>query len=242
MRKKNILIIDDEPGMLESLGELFRDDFNVFGAGDGREGLRLLKSVPMGLVLLDLRLPGIDGVEVLEAIRRLSRRVPVIIMTAHSTIERAERCAGLTVQGYIRKPFDSIDLLEKVRELLGQDRGTGDLGEGGFMDGLSAKVRKSFEIIAEHYAEPIRPRDVAAQVSASRAYLGKKFKHETGHSMGEHISRLRVEKAKQILLENVDSRLSTIWEGAGVSSESQFLRMFRRYTGKTPAAFRKSSA
>jgi CheY-like chemotaxis protein len=62
-----------------------------------------------------MKMPEMDGIEVLSSIRKFSA-VPVIIMTAYSTIERAEKCADLGVQGYVRKPFDSYDLLDKVKE------------------------------------------------------------------------------------------------------------------------------
>jgi len=65
-QRKTILIIDDERGMLESLEELFIDSFDVLKAEDGKEGLSLLGSLRIDLVLLDLRLPGMDGVEVLK--------------------------------------------------------------------------------------------------------------------------------------------------------------------------------
>lgn len=245
MFRKNILVIDDEQGMLESLEELFKNDFNVFKASDGKQSLNLLRSVQVDLVLLDLRLPEMDGTDVLKSIRRFSKTVPVIVMTAYSTIERAEKCAGLTVQGYIRKPFDSIELLQNVKEMLNETAESGHLGAGrskpGSPDGLSAPVGKLVEIIGSHYTEPIRPRDLAERVFSSREYIGKRFKKETGHSIGEHINRLRVEKAKHLLIEKMDIKISAIWREAGFGSESQFLRMFKRYTGRTAAAFRKSS-
>jgi YesN/AraC family two-component response regulator len=241
MIRKNILVIDDEPAMLESLEELFGDDFNVFKAGGGKEGLRLLENARVDLVLLDLKLAETDGTEVLKSLRRFSA-VPVIVMTAYSTIEWAERCADLAVQGYIKKPFDPDDMLEKVRAVLGERRGTGQVREGGSMDGLSPRIRKAVRIIGDHYTESIRTRDVAAQVFASRDYLGKKFKHETGHSIDEKINVQRVEKAKHLLLEKPDARLSEIAEEAGFGSERQFRRVFKRHTGMTPAAFKKSPA
>lgn len=225
MSRKNILIIDDEQAMLESLEELFGGDFNVFKASDGKQGLSLLRSIQADLVLLDLRLPGLDGTEVLKSIRGFSKTVPVIVMTAYSTIERAEKCAGLTVQGYIRKPFDSIELLQNVREMLNGTSESGPLGAGcstsGSLDGLSTLVRKSMEFIESHYTEPIRPRDIAAQVFASRDYIGKKFKKETGRSIGEHLNRLRVEKAKHLLAKS-DTKYQEYGEKLDLAANPSF--------------------
>jgi DNA-binding response OmpR family regulator len=104
IQRKTILIIDDERGMLESLGELFIDSFDVLKAKDGKEGLSLLGSLRIDIVLLDLRLPGMDGVEVLKSIRELSKTVPVIVMTAHSTIESDTEGTLLTQLNYSLLP------------------------------------------------------------------------------------------------------------------------------------------
>ncbi|MBS3907921.1 MAG: response regulator [Syntrophaceae bacterium] len=243
-QRKTILIIDDERGMLDSLEELFSESFDVLKAEGGKEGLILFGSLRVDLVLLDLRLPGMDGVEVLKSIRGLSKTVPVIVMTAHSTIERAERCADLTVQGYVRKPFDPFDLLEKVEVMLKENRGIGgskgNRSKCSLMNRPSVPVRESIKIIGDHYTKPIRPKDVAAQVRISREYIGKKFKKETGRSMGEHINRFRIDRAKQVLLKKRNIKLSQLSNEVGFNHESYFLRMFKKYTGMTPTAFQKS--
>jgi len=168
----------------------------------------------------------------------------VIVMTAHSTIERAERCADLTVQGYVRKPFDPFDLLGRVRVMLKEDRGIGgskgNRSKCSLMNRPSVLVRESIKNIGDHYTKPIRPKDVAAQVHISREYIGKKFKKETGRSVGEHINRLRIDRAKQVLLKKRDIKLSKISSEVGFTHESYFLRMFKKYTGMTPTAFKKS--
>ena len=113
-KRKNILVVDDEPGILESLEEVFNPKFNVFTAKDGKEAIDLLERLRFNLITLDLTLPGIDGIDVLKKIRGLPEPPPVIIITAHSTHERAKICADSAVKGYIEKPFDPFALLERV--------------------------------------------------------------------------------------------------------------------------------
>ncbi|OGP79927.1 MAG: hypothetical protein A2V86_12795 [Deltaproteobacteria bacterium RBG_16_49_23] len=241
--RKTILIIDDERGMLDSLEELFSDSFDVLKAEDGKEGLSLFGSLRVDLVLLDLKLPGMDGVEVLKKIREISKTIPILVMTAHSTIERAERCADLMVQGYIRKPFDPFDLLERVRATFKEDSWIEGFTENRLkccpMDRPSVPVRESIKMIGSHYKEPIRPRDVAAEVRISREYMGKLFKKEMGCSMDEQINRLRIEKAK-LLLKKRNMNLSKIAREVGFTSDSYFCRRFKKQTGMTPTEFKKT--
>jgi len=245
IQRKNILIIDDELGILESIEELFNDTFNVFKAKDGKEGLDLFKSRSIDLVMLDLKLPGMEGLDVLKGIREFSKTVPVIVLTGHSTIERAERCADLMVHGYIRKPFDSFDLLERVREILNENTNIGNIeinhSTYASVNGLSSPIRQSVNFINNHYTKPIMPKDVAARVLVSREYLGRKFKKELGHSINEYINGLRIEKSKQLLLKNKDKKLFQVSHQLGFKSESHFLRIFKKYTGMTPNVFKKSS-
>jgi YesN/AraC family two-component response regulator len=195
--------------------------------------------------MLDLKLPGMEGLDVLKFIREFSKTVPVIVLTGHSTIERAERCADLMVYGYIRKPFDSFDLLERVREILNKNANTGKIETNhstyASVNELSSPIRQSVKFINNHFTKPIGSKDVAARILASREYIRKKFKKELGHSINEYINRLTIEKSKQLLLKNKDIKLSQVSHQLGFKSESHFLRIFKKHTGMTPNTFNKSS-
>ncbi|OGP77595.1 MAG: hypothetical protein A2V86_17705 [Deltaproteobacteria bacterium RBG_16_49_23] len=249
-KKKNILIIDDEESLLESLEWLLSDDFNVFKATDGKKGFDLLRNLPIDLLILDLKLPGMGGTAILENIKgpSFSEKVPVIVITAHSTVERAEICAHhMAVHGYFRKPLDADDLLERVMEILHEDKRIKDSPTNpfkpAFFNKLSDPVKRAIEFINNHYTEPIKPKDVAdhvcAQVCVSKKYLGKKFKTELGHRMDEYINSLRVDEAMKLLCENRDMRPSRMWEPLGFSDICDFFRWFKRRTGITPTAYRK---
>ncbi|MEW6375389.1 MAG: response regulator [Thermodesulfobacteriota bacterium] len=244
IQRKNILIIDDEPGILDSIEELFNDTFDVFKAKDGKEGLDLFKSLPIDLIILDLKLPEMEGLDVLKHIREFSKTVPVIVLTAYSTIERAERCADLMVYGYIRKPFDPFDLLERVREILNENTNIGNIeinhSTYASVNELSSPIKQSIKFINNHFTKPIGSKDVAARILVSREYIGKKFKKELGHSINEYINKLRIEKSKQLLFKNRDIKLFQVSHQLGFKSESHFLRIFKKYTGMTPNAFKKS--
>ncbi len=118
MIKPHILIIDDEPKMLLSLSELLKNDFIVHTAQSGVKGLILFERHKLDLILLDLNLPLIDGVETLKRIRERDTDIKVIIMTGRISHEWASKCTNLNIQGYLQKPFEPDELIERMKNAL----------------------------------------------------------------------------------------------------------------------------
>ena len=105
----SILIVDDEPSILQSLGGLLTDEgFEVIEATNGYEALKIIDSESPDLVLLDIWMPGIDGIETLKEIKKSHPILPVIIISGHGTIETAVRATKLGAYNFIEKPL-SID-------------------------------------------------------------------------------------------------------------------------------------
>lgn len=122
MPKTKVLIIDDEKLVRWSLQQkLAREGYEVESAPSGEEGLNLIREDGFDLVLLDLRLPGIDGVQVLQEIKRLEKEVAVVVLSADTGIQRAVECVRLGAHNYLCKPFEFEEVrvaLEKAREAL----------------------------------------------------------------------------------------------------------------------------
>lgn len=117
MGRKTILLIEDNTDFREALADALAD-YEVISTSDGTEGLKEFRSRPVDLVLLDIRMEGIDGVEVLRQIRSINLSTPVVIITGYSSQEVAEKVADLGVSGYLKKPFNLSTLEEKVYRLL----------------------------------------------------------------------------------------------------------------------------
>lgn len=114
----NILLVDDEPVIIDSLSySLRREGFEVFTATDGSQALDLFPTVQPDLVILDIRLPGIDGLEVCRRLRSHSP-VPIIMLTALGN--ELDRVVGLEVgaDDYLPKPFSFRELLARIRSVL----------------------------------------------------------------------------------------------------------------------------
>ncbi|MBP1642927.1 MAG: Response regulator [Acidobacteria bacterium] len=115
----SILVVDDEPIVLQSLGDWFRQDgYHVDTASNAKEALRLAAERHHDIALLDIKMPGVDGLELQE---RLAKEVPdltVIVMTAYASIESAVRALKAGAYDYITKPFDPDDLSHLVRRAI----------------------------------------------------------------------------------------------------------------------------
>lgn len=116
--KPTILIADDEPAFLESLSLILEREFNVLTAPDGLIGLSIINTHPLSLAILDLDMPGMDGMELLRLIRQENSALPVLIMTGRVDETCRTNCSDLNVQGYLEKPVDIPVLIEKIREII----------------------------------------------------------------------------------------------------------------------------
>ena len=111
-RIPSVLVVDDEQGILESLGILLRNaGFNTYTARGGRAGLEQLASVQPDIVLTDVRMPDVGGVEILAAARQQNPDTPVILMTAQATLQSAMQAVNEGAFYYIQKPFRNDELL-----------------------------------------------------------------------------------------------------------------------------------
>ena len=118
MNNATILIVDDERNVRESLGRLLRDDYNVLLAEDGRTALQLLAANAVDVVLSDIRMPGMDGLELLAAIRERFPAVAVIMLSAYGDIETAVEAMRRGAADFLAKPANASDLSIRIERAL----------------------------------------------------------------------------------------------------------------------------
>src|SRR5215831_15185452 len=109
-QRRRLLIVDDEPGVRESIRLLLRDSFDVVPAASGEEGIRIAAEERPDVVLLDIVMPGLDGLQTLERLKGANPALPIIILTATKTVKTAVAAIKLGAFDYIQKPFDSDEL------------------------------------------------------------------------------------------------------------------------------------
>ncbi|HMM38850.1 MULTISPECIES: response regulator [Desulfovibrio] len=117
MEKARVLVVDDEKEFVD----LFVNRFNkrnvlALGAGSGQEALKTLQEEPVDVVVLDLKMPGMDGIETLKEIKKRHPLVEVIMLTGHGSVEAGLQGMGHGAYDFIMKPFNIEDLLVRINK------------------------------------------------------------------------------------------------------------------------------
>src|SRR6266849_3308890 len=162
----SVLIIDDEAEIRESLQTLLEmEGFDVETTVSGEEGLLRIGEHPYDLVLLDLALPGRDGMDILSEIHAHDERLPVIMITAYGTVENAVRAMQSGAANFVQKPWDNEKLLADVRAAVGWRRAE----EENVQLKRALKQRYNFENIVGKSEPMLKIFDLVAQVANSRS-------------------------------------------------------------------------
>jgi len=112
-----ILVVDDEPNYLIVLSELLKEDgFEVITAQKGEDGLKIVQDTDLDLVITDMRMPGMDGLELLKAVKSYNKDLPVIMITAFGEVEKAVVAMKAGAYNYLAKPFNNEELLLNIRK------------------------------------------------------------------------------------------------------------------------------
>lgn len=116
---KTILIVDDQPGIRMLLEEVFsKEGFETLSAANGREALEIFSVKRPELVLLDMKIPGMDGIEILKQLKQKCEGVKVVMMTAYGELDLIEEAKTWGAVRHFTKPFDVFELRETVKRLL----------------------------------------------------------------------------------------------------------------------------
>ena len=198
---KKILVIDDEPKIVEICCDYLRSaGFDVIAAGDGQEGLRLARREKPDLIVLDLMLPGMDGLDLCRTLRKESN-IPVIMLTAR--VEETDKLIGLELgaDDYITKPFSPRELVARVRVVLRRAGGdpsgevirAGDVTldrtryEAGLPDRTVSLTPTEFEILATLMSQPGRIFSRAQLLNAVHGVAFESYER----AIDSHIRNLR---------------------------------------------------
>jgi len=149
MARPVVLVVDDDPGVRESFRLILEDHYDVIDVPDGPTALDTVRASEIDLVLLDIRLPGMDGIEVLERIKALDEGIEVILVTAVKTVRTAVAAMKLGAFDYLTKPFEEDELLSLSRRALERRALEREVA---FLRSELARTHDSEEIVGRHPA------------------------------------------------------------------------------------------
>ena len=116
-RQIRLLIVDDDEKLLKTMAErLVLNDFDVTTASEGKHAIKAAKKGRFDVAIVDLKMPGMDGIELLTILKKKHKFLEIIILTGFASLESAVECTKLGAFGYIEKPFKFDSLLEKLKE------------------------------------------------------------------------------------------------------------------------------
>lgn len=247
--RQRILVIDDDPGIRESFECALRDHCEVLTAASATEALTLLRERAPDLVVLDYCLPDGPGSHILQTIKREWPAVPVMVITAYGSETLCAQLFGLGARAYFPKPYDFDVLLGTVKRLLALPK------DGSRQNALATApsaevpracrdlhpgIQRALGWIQTHYTEPVSLEQAAKEAAISPFHFCRTFKIVVGMGLREYLTRLRVEKAKEILRAS-DREATEVAFMVGFSNLSCFYTAFRRITGESPCAWRRSA-
>lgn len=241
--KPLVLIIDDNADVREYVASLLSPDYDVRMAADGREGLdTALKTVP-DIIISDVMMPVMDGLEMCRRVKEATTtsHVPVILLTSQAYESQRAEGYDCGADAYITKPFSSKVLLSRVRNLLdGHKRLKFIYGSVGEQENKTPQDSDSLfmeafrHAVHEHLSDSsLNVETVSAALGLSRVQLYRKVKSLTGSSPVEIIRITRLKRAEQ-LLKTTDKTVSEISYEVGFSSPSYFSKCFKDFFGTVP--------
>ena len=246
--KPSVLIIDDNADIRSYVHSLLHADYTVIEAVDGSEGIRkAMKYVP-DLIISDVTMPGIDGI---ECCRRLKSElqtchIPVILLTACSLDEQRIQGYDGGADSYISKPFSSQLLLARVRNLIDSHRrlkqffGDGQtLAKEDVCDMDKNFVEKFKSLLDAKLGDSnLNVEDLGKDMGLSRVQLYRKIKSLTNYSPNELLRIARLKKAASLLASS-DMTVAEIGYEVGFSSPSYFTKCYKEQFGESPTDFLK---
>lgn len=159
-KKRNLLVIDDEPIVLDSCRKILsQEGFEVKGAFNGREGLKKIEEDKYDAILVDWKLPEIDGMEVLRIIKKNHPDIIVVMITGYPSVESAVKAMKLGVSDYVSKPFTPQELKDTLIKAIEHSRES-KKEEPEIETPIQGEVKRIIagrEDKAEHKAEELKP-------------------------------------------------------------------------------------
>ncbi|WP_213650504.1 response regulator [Paenibacillus sp. J23TS9] len=257
-KSKTILIVDDEPrtrqGLKTMLDAWSGGCCEIRTADNGRDALQMLNQEPVHLLITDIRMPEISGLNLVQLLQATSlvTKPSVILISGYAEFDYAHQAIQLGVVNYLLKPIRKDKLIDAVEIALGAheertritkmqrivDSKLVQVTED--LDTRSEPVKEAIRYVEEHLNQGFGLREIADHVYLNPSYFSVLFKEQMQMTFIEYVTRMRVQKAKELLLQ---TRLPVveIAERVGYQTTKYFNKVFKEYEGHSPGLYRKNN-
>ncbi len=260
-----VMIADDEAiermVLHKTVQKHLGDICEIHQAENGREALKIYEEKKIQIAILDIEMPGINGIQTAEKIRETDPYCSIIFLTAFDEFNYAKKAITVRALDYLLKPYQEEELLSVLEEAIrladrrrdertaqaqiaaGQEppqaeavEAAEDVGESGY--GRISKVSEIIRsYICQHYMNDLSMQDVARMMNYSEAYFCKLFKQCFSCNFTAYLTQFRMEEAKKLLAEPTVN-VKNVGEAVGYSDSNYFAKVFKRYTGSSPTEYR----
>lgn len=239
-----MVIADDEliirQGLMSINWNLY--DIKVLGiAANGDEALSMIISKHPQILVTDIRMPGIDGLNLIEAAKKQVPEIQSILLTGYEDFNYARAAISLGAVGYILKPSDPDEIIEAV--LKAKRKINEIIRLRGLVNPYKAPTIKNkvisdiLDYIKNHYTEDISLYTAAEYVHMNHIYISRLFKKELGETFLETLTKIRLKKACE-LLSNYEYKIYEVASMVGIIDSGYFSQVFKKYYGITPSEYR----
>lgn len=244
----DVLIVDDEISIRKGLKILI--DWNEYGynvtgeAANGLEALNLMRDHSFHLLLADIRMPKLDGLELIKQISQMKLKTKTIIISGYKDFEYAKTAIELGVKNYILKPINQdslVDTLKRVKKELDDENSKGSIKEEesrfstlSDQDLIIASIKK---YILDNCYRDISLLSISHDFNYNPAYLGRLFSKLNGTSFRDYLNQCRVQKAVDMISEG-KYKIFEISEMVGYRDLNYFCNIFKEITGSTPSEYK----
>ncbi len=251
--KPIVLIVEDNTDLRSYIREFLGTDFAVHEAEDGKEGYDLAIEMVPDIVLSDLMMPKMDGMELCRALKQDVRtsHVPIILLTARAGTESKIEGLETGADDYVTKPFDSKELMARVRNLIEQRRtlrakfSAGVLlkpGEVAVTSLDDALLKKIMDVVEKNLGdEKFGVDELASEACLSRRHLGRKLHALTNLTPAEFVQYMRLQRARELLEKNAGSVTDIAFQ-VGFRNPTYFSACFHARFGVTPSEARHQNS
>ncbi len=237
-----LLVVEDNNELRRHIREILSDLFDIVEANDGAEGWRHIQLRNPDVVLSDVMMPGMSGLELLQEVRQSDRfkDLPFVLLTARSHDEAQAEGLEARADDFIGKPFNRRVLRARLSNLARRQQEWNESvesGPTGLQDDHAEFLRRSRSFINQHLSEPISVADLAEATHTSERTFQRRMKEITGQTAGAFVRKERLEAARS-LLERGDVRsVSHAAHETGFGNVSHFSKVFEEQFGINPRTY-----
>ncbi|ACD22935.1 response regulator [Clostridium botulinum] len=238
----NIMIVDDEILERQALKMIINNSDSgrvIAEACNGREAIELDRKFNPDVIIIDVKMPGIDGIKASQIIKEQNKNKIIIMITAYDDFELVHKALLLGVNDYILKPIKPSELIDAINNIFVNLKINKDTYVEKSVNELKeVPIKAAIEYIHNNFDEKVSLEQMASICNLSPCYFSKVFKKAVGVNFVSYVNDTKINKAKE-LLENTDIPVLNVALDLGFDDCGYFIRVFKKSQGVTPKKYRE---